>query len=368
MTFPPGFRKSLVESIRLSYKDEYSFQTLIQNLPDLVAFEDVRPMGVIYLDALGMYVDELLRRGMLDLFMKSFFEDRSNNEDVKTIYDQYNSIFIFEDQKIKIRQKQFHREVVKNRTILFVTREPFCDGLARLVNRDALGVLSLTGESQTGLSFVHWYLEDLEEELKCFKFLLLNIKDLQEWYPDETIGPAHLAERITSRLKIPFPGIKDFKTVPFLASLEQRVDDMIRNDEKWLLFVDQYDHIESPGIKAFIKHLGRIAFQYPNTLYFVFSAYDKWEEEWGSDLADKADTIRFEYFSEEQIYDYLNKLYDTVEKDFKPAINRATFLETAKNSLPPALFDTSKGSNVPVVGKELKIWYRQLKKKLKTDG
>ena len=79
--------------------------------------------------------------------------------------------------------------------------------------------------------------------------------------------------------------------------------------------------------------------------------------------------MEFKPFTPEQVNEYLEKLFEIVKKRYTGDENKfptkEAFIVTATDRLKPEYYDTSKGSNVPVISDELKIWFRNLKNDLR---
>ena len=363
MTLPPVFRKALVQCI-LNNFGEADFQNLTNNYINGYNFQQVRPGAFSYVDSIGPYIDQTARIGKIGSLVDAINKEREQDGEVKSMYEQFQNIFSSQGSTTKFKGDIFRKEVLKKQQALFIARDFFGVSLARMVNEEKIGMLGLRGQPKTGLSYVSSYLGDIQDELNCFKFLKLNLSDIGESYPEEIITAAHLAEIISNRLQMKeFPGIKDFKLAPFISKLTSRLDELAKNEEKWLFFFDQFDYPCNKDVKILLKNFGKIINDHPNAFYLVFSTYENWAEDWGPDLSDLVQLLDFRPFTEAEVNQYLDRLYNTKEINFR-AIHIDTFMAGTKISLSKEIYNTSTGSNVPLISKELKVWFREIKNML----
>lgn len=362
MTLPSIFRKALVQCVQNNFT-EIAFVNLTRDYSVGISFQDGRPTGANYFDSIGPYLDEVAARGFIAKLVDAIKAERGQDADVIALDTLFLEIFTPQGNKTKFNDEVFIKEVLKKQSQLFIARDHFAKGLARMVNEEKISLLGLRGQPKTGLSYVSSYLGDIQDDLNCFKFLNINLKEVGESYPQETVTAAHLAELITSRLGMSFTGIKDFKLSPFLGSLEKRLDELAQEGEKWLFFFDQFSYPCSNDVKTLLKKMGRMVYDHKNAFYLVFSAYENWQQDWEDDVADVVELLDFRPFTEQEIQQYLDQLYNTKEINFR-AISKDTFLAGTKTSLSKDIYNPPTGSNVPVISKELRVWFREIKNML----
>ncbi|MDO6433167.1 hypothetical protein Q4E93_21335 [Flavitalea sp. BT771] len=361
MNIPPDFRTLLVNAILASFDPESAFEDMTKGHDIGVKYSEIRSMNDAYPVGLGKYIDAVWQRGKLPGLMKALLEERKDDDDITSAHTAYQSLFFEDNGEIKLNIQLFFREILKNQSLLFICREPFSEGMARMVNKKIPNLMNVTGEPKSGLSYVDNYLTEISEKLRCFKSIYLNLMLIGELYPTETLTVAHLAEVISRRLGLPWPGIKDFKYSHFIPALEYYFDELESKGDTLLFFIDQFDYPNDPDVKGFVKRFAKIILRY-SRIYLIFTPYDKWEKEWEEDDVLQTEIIPFKSFTEVEIEQYLDRLYHKLK--VPPHLNKPTFIQSGLACIKPEHYDTTHGSNVPVVSRELKIWYREVKKEL----
>jgi hypothetical protein len=363
MLLNPEYRESLIEAIQSAFS-EITFPQFTLNKPIGLTYSQTSSIYLDFPSGLGAYVDRLTGIGKLHRLINALVQENGDNDKIKTIATQFYEFYTIVNGEPKIRTEQFTRQVVNNKSVLFIGREEFSQSLCKMVNKDIACVIGLKGERQTGISHVHWYLSDLQVDMKCFQFTKLNLNEIGRRHPEDSVSAEHLAEIICIDLNIPFTGLKDFKMVPFLDLFRRILREMEAKGEKWLFFIDQFDYPHKNEVKILVQEMARIILEHPNTFYLVFSLYKDWEKEWDPVYADLVETVEFLSFSPSEVAAYLENLYQSQRVNIKVNMDRKAYLESLEGRLSTLHYNSSSGSNVPVISRELKDWYKDLKKKI----
>lgn len=339
-------------------------------LKDYTRQADFRPTyesyvsdDTLYPRGVELYVSKLEADGQIITFLAGLYEKRKEDVDYAQFYEKATQNFVkAAGGEWKWSAAAFTHPLVKN-NLPFIGRREIMKAVERLVNGEIEDVIVMDGKPRSGLSYIKYYLSHIAERCQCFNFIYVNIRDLSKVYPNELISAVHVADFLSLELHLDFR-MQEFKLHPFVTRLKSFLDEKIRQGQTYLVYFDQFDEPIGKDVKELISELAEKAIVANTKSYLIIADFDEYQN-WPFEIQAIVEYIDIEKgsFTEEQINEFLEILYLNQATNLSSKINKATFVQSAKQFLSPELFQHSEEPNVTRVGRILTTWYKGIQKK-----
>lgn len=360
MKIAASFRTAIIECLQGNFTQN-EVQSLSEKYPMGITYENSIRNDQNFLEASETFIDNVVRRGHLNTLINAIASERPALESALQLVKSFQKFYLFDNNCLKYQVGPFKKEVLAQKTTLFISRYQVAEFVNKMMNRDIINRLGITGK-ETGVSYVNLYLRELEAELSCFRFLYLNLKKIRDDDAEgkKSVEAVDVARLIAARLNMNnFVDNPNFKPGVFVQSFQNRLDALANESERWLFFIDQWDDSVDPNVKKLVRELAIVTHQYKQ-FFLVFDAYKDWEADFESNDVYDTPSLELRSFTKEEIKEYLDKLYENSELNLK-VINKVTYDDSLAPTLEGGLFNPSPKSNVPAVSKELRNWFRAIK-------
>tara|TARA_R110000744_G_scaffold114988_1_gene215060 strand:+ start:12526 stop:13629 length:1104 start_codon:yes stop_codon:yes gene_type:complete len=346
--------KEIVSSLKNSLKNRFKITELLMYCDDnkeitKIDFENEIPEGT-KLERIEHFITKLRSKNtVIDLVLLMSKSNKTKDwDEVKEMFAGLQVIFeseglLKDPPEYKFRQHEFQRVILEEGCV-FIDRLHVIVNLLNTLETKKNRLILIDGPPRSGKSHFGFYLSDISLTTQIFKTVRIHLNEILK-NPTDQITAKKIASEVQEQLGIErwdnIEAQKELKIQSFIRALTNTIDNSTR---PVVIFMDQFTEGMNENVIQLVDRMAIMVQTYTTNCILILSGY---QAELPRNYGNRINPIELNSFDENQIKNWLARLYDITRDDIKQNEDLESFTNKTFEQLQlTKIIEDSSGCNV----------------------